>query len=177
MDPAQLLELIKTRRSVRRFRARPVDPELVQRVLEAGRWAPSGLNNQPWRFVLVRQAGLKERLASLTRYGRVISSAPLLIVVFIHRPSMYDEVKDHQAMGACIQNMLLMAHGLGLGAVWLGEILKNRAKVRDILGLESDLALMAVVALGWPDDGERASQRMALAELMLAAPPSEQPQP
>jgi nitroreductase len=168
LDPQTVLELIKGRRSRRKFSARPVDEALVEAVLEAGRWAPSGANNQPWRFVVVREAEVKARLAAFTHYGKIIENAPVVIPVFIHRPSMYNDTKDHQSMGACLQNMLLMAEALGLGAVWLGEILKNAEGVREALGLSPDLALMAVVALGWPAAGNEQSQRKPLAELVLA---------
>ena len=80
---------------------------------------------------------------------------------------MYHEVKDHQAMGACIQNMLLAAHGLGLGAVWLGEILKNADEVRTILELSEQFELMAVIALGHPAEQKRTSLRKDIAEVLL----------
>jgi nitroreductase len=161
------MELIRSRRSVRSFADRPVDDALVDQVLEAARWAPSGLNNQPWRFLVVREADLKSRLAAHTRYRKVVEGAPVVIPVFIHKPTMYNEVKDHQSMGACLQNLLLMAHALGLGAVWLGEILKNADPVRRELGLGEELELMAVAALGWPAGPAGEGVRRPLAELML----------
>jgi nitroreductase len=168
LQGAQLLELIKTRRSVRKFTDQPVEQALIDDILEAARWAPSGANNQAWRFMVVRDPVLKERIAQCTRYGAVVRGAALLIPVFIHKPSMYHEVKDHQAVGACLQNMLLMIHGLGLGAVWLGEILAQAEQVRQILGLGPEVELMAVVALGWPATGNQKSQRKPLGELLLA---------
>jgi nitroreductase len=168
LQAAQLLELIKTRRSVRKFTDQPVDESMIQDILEAGRWAPSGQNNQAWRFVVVRDPALKEQIAQCTRYGAVIRGAAVVIPVFIHRPSMYNEVKDHQGIGACLQNMLLMIHALGLGGVWLGEILAQADKVRQVLGLEPELELMAVVALGWPAASNQKSQRLPLSELVLA---------
>lgn len=168
MEPQAVLELIKSRRSRRKFTARPVDQALVEDILEAGRWAPSGMNNQPWRFVVVREPVLKARLAGLTRYGAIIDGAPVVIPVFIHKPSMYNETKDHQSVGACLQNMLLMAESQGLGAVWLGEILNNAEGVREALGLSPELALMAVVAIGWPAAGNEQSRRKPLDDLVLA---------
>ncbi len=80
---------------------------------------------------------------------------------------MYHDVKDHQSMGACIQNMLLAAHGLGLGAVWLGEILKNADAVRKLLELPQEMELMAVVALGHPASGKHSSKRKPVSEVLL----------
>ncbi|NDY41373.1 nitroreductase family protein [Dissulfurirhabdus thermomarina] len=162
-----VLQAIRERRSVRHFRPDPVDPETVRQILEAGAWAPSGLNNQPWRFAVVRDGATREALAALTRYARVIREAPVLLPVFVDRSVMYHEVKDHQAVGACLQNMLLAAHALGLGAVWLGEILKNADRVREILGLEPNLELMAVVAVGHPARRDQASTRRPLSELVV----------
>lgn len=167
MDAAQVLELIKTRRSVRRFSDQPVSPEMIGAVLEAGSWAPSGTNNQPWRFVVVSDPALKQELAPLTKYGSVIKGAAILICTFIHCPSMYNETKDHQSVGACLENMLLMAHGLGLGAVWLGEILKSAGQVRQVLGVSGEHELMAVVCLGHPAGGSKEPSRKPLDELVL----------
>jgi nitroreductase len=89
------------------------------------------------------------------------------MAVFADRVDMYHEVKDHQAMGACIQNMLLAAHGLGLGAVWLGEILKNAGEIRSLLGLPERLELMAVIALGHPVQKKRTSSRKPVSEILV----------
>ncbi len=146
----ELLEGIFSRRSVRSYRDEPVSAGDLHQILVAGSRAPSGLNNQPWRFVVIRSREVKDDLAELTRYRRIVSSAPLLIAVFIDRQAIYNEVKDHQGIGACIQNMLLAAHGLGLGAVWLGEILKSADEVRARLGVADVMELMAVLAIGHP---------------------------
>jgi nitroreductase len=89
------------------------------------------------------------------------------VPVFLDRETSYDYVKDCQAVGACIQNLLLAAHGYGLGAVWIGEILKNKEPVRNILGLPERLELMAVVAIGHPAHDQHASHRRPLEELIL----------
>jgi nitroreductase len=162
-----VIEAIYSRRSVREFTPEDVADEAVGEVIRAGSWAPSGLNNQPWRFAVVREAAARKRVAGETRYGRIIEAAPVIICVFIDREAMYHATKDHQAMGACLQNMLLAAHGLGLGAVWLGEILKNAAAVRDILNLPDRYELMAVVALGHPARRDQTSTRKGLEELIL----------
>jgi len=162
-----VLEGIYTRRSVRSFTAEPVPRERLLEIIKAGTWAPSGLNNQPWRFVLVTDRETRSGLAALTKYGKVIEAAPASIAVFIDREAMYHEVKDHQAMGACLQNMLLAAHALGLGAVWLGEILKSADGVRRLLGLPDRYELMAVVAVGHPARRGQASSRKGLPEVLL----------
>lgn len=162
-----LLEGIYTRRSVRQYTDQPVEHEHLLEIIKAGMWAPSGLNNQPWRFVIVKSTDVKQDLAKLTNYHTVIERAPACVAVFIDKNDMYHEVKDHQSMGACLQNMLLAAHGLGLGAVWLGEILKNADAVRKLLGLSENLELMAVVAIGHPVTQKRTSSRKEISEMLL----------
>ena len=162
-----ILGTIKSRRSIRKFSNDPVPEELIEKVLEAGRWAPSGLNNQPWRFALIRDVAIRNMFSRLTHYSRIITGSQVLIAVFLDNSVSYDKTKDVQAAGACLQNMLLEAHSLGLGCVWLGEILKNSEKIREILGLAQELELMAVVALGCPAESPRAGRRKELKDLIV----------
>lgn len=162
-----VLQAIHERRSVRHFMDAPVDRSLIREVLQAACWAPSGLNNQPWRFAVVRDPELKEKIAGLTRYSETMRQASVLIPVFLDRETSYDYVKDCQAVGAAIQNMLLAIHALGLGAVWIGEILKNKDKVREALELPERLELMAVVAVGHPAHRKQSSHRRPLEEVVV----------
>lgn len=162
-----LLEGIYTRRSIRHYTDEPVEREQLLEIIRAGTWAPSGLNNQPWRFVIINNRAILNRIAELTKYRRIIEDAPSCIAVFVDTEAMYNEVKDHQAMGACIQNMLLTVHALGLGAVWLGEILNNADKVRLILELPETMDLMAVVAIGHPLKQRNSSRRKDLSEVII----------
>jgi nitroreductase len=153
-------ELIKTRRSIRKFTDEPVSDEIIDNIIEAGAWAPSGLNNQPWKFAVIRDGELKTKISTLTRYSKIVLNADTLIAVFLDNSLSYDRTKDCQAVGACIQNMLLAVHSMGLGAVWLGEILKNKDKALGLTGGPDTLELMAVVALGHPaEKGGKASRR------------------
>ncbi len=154
-----LLEGIYTRRSIRQYTDQPVEREQLIEIIRAGTWALSGLNNQAWRFVIIKGSEVRNELAKLTKYNFIIEKASACIAVFIDKSAMYNEVKDHQAMGACIQNMLLAAHGLGLGAVCLGEILKNAVAVRMLFGLPEEMEVMAVIAVGHPVQQKRTSHR------------------
>lgn len=143
-----VIEAIKARRSIRQFTKESITEEVVNQILESGLCAPSGKNNQPWKFAVVRDMALKDSLAGLTQSRSIIEGAPVCIAVFLDQSRVYDRTKDVQAIGACIQNMLLTIHSMGLGGVWLGEILKNKEKVGKLLGASEDLELMAVVAFG-----------------------------
>lgn len=160
-------QAIKERRSIREFTEQPVEREILHHIITAGIWAPSGLNNQPWRFVTIQDKDISARLAALTHYGHIVEAAPALIAVYLDQEKMYDSVKDHQAAGACIQNMLLAAHELGLGAVWLGQILKNKQQVNEVLQVNEQYDLMALTALGYPLHRNQQSRRLALEDCIL----------
>ncbi len=162
----ETLEAIKTRRSIRVFQDKPVEWENILIILDAGRWAPSGLNNQPWKFRILDDAEEKSQVADQTRYSDMLKNAPVSIAVFLDTKESYDRTKDVQAIGACVQNMLLAAHDQGIGACWIGEILKNKEKVNAILRIPEEYELMAVVALGYPAKKDAKADRKKLEELL-----------
>ena len=162
-----VLDAIRSRRSIRQYSDDPVSDDDVRAILEAGRWAPSGLNNQPWRFGVVRDPECKNTISELTRYQEIIRNAPVIIAVFLDNDAGYDRVKDCQSIGACLQNMWLATHTLGLGGVWIGEILKNKERVAEILETTESYELMAVFAVGHPKHRQQKSQRKSLSELIF----------
>lgn len=164
---SEVIRAIYERRSVRNFTDAPVERRWVFEILRTASWAPSGLNNQPWRFAIIWDQELKENLARLTRYAAVLKKAAVLVPVFLDRESSYDYVKDCQAMGACLQNLLLAVHAQGLGATWIGEILKNKERVSRLLELPERLELMAVVAIGHPLHRNQTSHRKPIEELVV----------
>ncbi|MBD3306416.1 nitroreductase family protein [candidate division KSB3 bacterium] len=145
----EVLEAIRTRRSIRKFTDQDVSDELVEKILTAGIWAPSGKNNQLWRFAVVKDPQFKAELAKLTKHTDILENAPVLILVFVDHTVTYDAVKDANSIGACVQNMLLAIHSLGLAAVWIAEILKNKDEVKGRCQAPDPYELMAVVALGY----------------------------
>jgi len=167
-DENPVLRAIRDRRSIRRYTDEPVDERELTAILEAGRWAPSGLNNQPWRFLVIRRGDPRHgKLAACTKYAHVIRGAAACIAVLLEKEAMYSDMKDRQGAGACIQNMLLAAHSLGLGAVWLGQIVNDQAASLNALSLDPDrYELEAVVALGRPDQ-QGSSDRKPLSDLLV----------
>ena len=162
-----VMEVIKSRRSIRKFQDKPVDDDTIRKIIEMGTWAPSGLNNQPWKFVIIKDKELKDKIAECTKYSKIIKDAPVCIAVFLDNSQSYNRVKDIQAIGACIQNMLLTIHAMGLGGVWLGEILNRREEVERILKVPSELELMAVVAFGYPAEKAGKGERRPVSEVIL----------
>ncbi|NVM02650.1 MAG: nitroreductase family protein [Candidatus Helarchaeota archaeon] len=157
---------IKERFSIRKFKSDNIPDELIQEILDNARWAPSGLNNQPWKFIIIKDSQTKEEVAAQTHYSQIIQNAPLCIAVFYDKKEGYNYVKDVQAIGAAIQNILLAIHNLNLGGVWLGEILNKRQEVERILNVPESFELMAVVALGYHTEKEAKRSRKPLSELV-----------
>lgn len=162
----QALKLIKQRRSARKFKKDKISSSVIKRILEAGRWAPSGLNNQPWRF-MVLHGEEKDELSRYTHYSSVIKSADKAIMVFLDREASYNYEKDVLAVGACVQNMLLYIESISLGACWLGEILNQRQDIKKKFNLPKKLELEAVIALGKPLKKSKKGERKLLKNLMV----------
>ncbi len=160
------LELIKTRRSIRRYSDKEISDETIQDILEAARWAPSGINNQPWRFAVVKDEEKKKTLAGFTKYSKTIKDSKIAVCVFLDKNSSYHREKDILGIGACVQNMLLYAHSLGIGSCWMGEILNKKEELRKSLELPDQYELMAVITLGEPSESPKSSRR-TLSELIL----------
>ncbi len=160
------LDIILARRSIREFTEEQVSDDDLMMVLEAARWAPSGLNNQPWKFIVIKNKDTMDELAKCTHYSRIIQNAPLLIAVYLDTDAMYNRTKDIQAIGASIQNMLLACCDLELGAVWLGEILNHSNKVNLILNCSESIELMGIIAIGKPAQKGKQTARKELKDIV-----------
>lgn len=158
------LEAIMTRRSIRKYKSDPVPEEMVRKILEAGRWAPSANNSQPWNFIVLKDENVRKKLAEVATYGKFLADAPLGIAVVIDPKASTHPVED----GAiATQNMLLAAHALGLGACWIGSYgssYEDRAKA--ILKVPKDKRLLSIISIGFPAHS-RESRRKELEELVF----------
>lgn len=160
-----VLEAIKTRRSIRKFRKAPVPDELVQKVLEAGRWSPSSKNRQPWKFIVLKSGEVRKRLSEFLPYGWFLADAPLGIAVIVD-PKESSRLVEDGAIAS--ENMLLAAHGLGLGACWIGSYgIPLEDKARELLGVPEGQRLLSVIALGYPDEKPAPTSRKNFAEIVF----------
>ena len=158
-----VLEAIKERRSVRKYEPKTVPEEELTQILEAGRWAPSASNAQPWKFIVVRDEKVKSELARVAVYGRFLAEAPAAIAVVIDPQASNHPVEDG---AAATQNMLLAAHALGLGTCWIGSYdsaYEERAK--QVLGIPGDKRLLSLISVGYPAESPRKG-RVDLSELV-----------
>lgn len=148
-----------SRRSVRKFKDVPITKEILLKILEYGRWAPSGLNNQPWKIIGIVRKDILMELAKCTSSGHILKLAGAAFVIYLDKKRQYNYTKDVQGIGAFFENMLLGIHAEHLGGCWLGQILNKTEEVNKILKISSnDYELMGVIALGYPDPSELAQE-------------------
>lgn len=151
-----LLELIKTRRSVRKFKDMQVEWHKIVNILNAGRWAPSAGNLQPWKFVVIQTPETIKNLATACLQQEWMESAKTVIVVCAlpertktHYGKKGEEIFSYQDCAAAIENMLLMIHYQKLGACWVGAFDEN--EVKRAIGVPGDVRVEAVLPIGYPD--------------------------
>ena len=145
-------EVMRTRRSVRDYTDEPVSDEGVDALLRAAMAAPSAGNQQPWRFVVVRDREVLRAVAAAEEYGAMIAHAQVAVVVCADMRLVGHEGFWVQDCAAATQNLLLAAHALGLGAVWVGTYPRQERVegVRAVLGLPENIIPFAAVAVGHP---------------------------
>ncbi len=160
----EVLATIKARRSVRKFAPGEVSDEDLTAILDAGRWAPSGKNTQPWRFIVVRSPEKRQALAALVPQDRMIATAPVTIAVMYDRTAGYNGFKDAQAIGAAIENILLAVHSLGLAACWMGKI-RNPA-IEAVVEARDFEELAALIPLGRPGEVPTPPSRLSRDEIV-----------
>ena len=146
-----VLEAIHTRRSTRKFDDQPVPEELVQKLLAAAMQAPSARNQQPWQFVVIDDRALLAKIPDFMPNAAMVAEAPLAILVC---GDLGLETSPGYWMVDCaaaVENMLLAAHGLGLGAVWCGVYPRDRRMdgLRQLVGLPPNVVAHSLVVLGY----------------------------
>jgi len=182
-----VLEAIHTRRTIKSYRPDPVPRAVIERVLEAAVWAPNHRLTEPWEFVVVtgtalqRLAGLRremtaaflttqnglsaEQVSSQAEEGyRKAIAAPVTIAVSMAQhadPAIREE--DYAATATAIQNMMLAAHGLGLGAFWSTNKLIDYPPARALLGIADDRRIVGLVQLGYSAQSRPARRTPAAA--------------
>lgn len=180
MDLESLEKLAATQRAVRAFTDRPVEDDLIARVLGVATRAPNARNVQPWHFIVIRDREIKRAIADIqsdmTNQPRGQASpdrmnwadVPVLIAVCSTLPFGEGRAGDAATAGSiypAVQNLLLAAHAAGLGTVLTTRWRLNEDKVGPVLGLPADMAVHAVIPMGWPDRKYGKNRRKPVAEV------------
>jgi len=147
----EVLEAIRTRRSIRRYKPGPVPDDLIVKILEAGQWAPSASNSQPWNFTVITDSEVKRQVTRCFLYGWFLDEAPVGIVVSVDPGLSSCPIQDGSL---AVQNMMLAAHALGLGTCWINPGLSDN-RVKEILGIPGGHWLICALSLGYPAETPR----------------------
>ncbi len=172
---SELYQVIKERRSIRKFKPEPIPREVLERIIKIGMWAPSAMNTQPWEFYvftgkakdkmgsILSKAGeeigprlkelFNEKMQKFTQsFFKNMGGAPAIILVLTKRlpVNIYQEGAN-QSSAAAIQNMLLAAHLEGLGTCWMTGPLWVEDEILNYLGRQEDSRLVAAIPIGYPD--------------------------
>lgn len=145
-----ILEAIYTRRSIRKFTNEPISDEDLEKILRAGFQAPSAHNFQPWEFVIIRDKGTFEEISKIHTYAKMLPQADICIIVCGDEKKQPETGFMIEDCSAAIQNILLAAHGLGLGAVWCGIYPKTQLinDIKKICSLPKHITPVGMVVLG-----------------------------
>ena len=138
-----VFEAIRTILAVRSYRDAPVPDDVTRRIVEAGRLTGSGMNGQPWHFIVVRDRETLRTLGGLASSGRYVAEAPLAVVVATSKSRF--AVSD---ASRAIQSMLLAAWADGVGSNWVG--FGGLDGVKGVLGIPADLEVLAILPFGYP---------------------------
>lgn len=145
------MDLVKKRRSIRKYKSDPVSEEDLEMMLEAARLAPSWGNRQCWRYIIVRDQGIKRKLAEAG--GKCVAESPVTVVACAdprasgHKPGLDYFMLD---IGISFEHLILAATNLGLGTCWIGGFDEKIAK--EALGVPNEIRVVAYTPVGYPDE-------------------------
>ncbi|MCS7131565.1 MAG: nitroreductase family protein [Hadesarchaea archaeon] len=164
----EIFEAIKGRRSIRKYKPQPIPDEAVEKILEAGRWAPSGGNIQPWKFIVVKDPATLEMIRKVS--PGYLGIAPLAIVVCSDKQRAFQAGgrlgRDYMTIADCamaVQNMLLAAYALGLGTCVVKSF--SPIAVKEILEIPDGIEPELIVVVGYPDERPAVPHRFSVEEI------------
>jgi nitroreductase len=163
----EFFETIRSRRSVRSYLFQTVEEDKIRLVLESARLAPSADNRQEWRFVVVKDAQVRQKLSIAAEGQAFVAEAPVVIAccsVESDRLMSCGHPAYAVDLGIAIEHMALAATALGLGSCWIGAF--DEARVREILGIPKQVRVVEMLALGYPKHVPGPRQRLPLERLV-----------
>jgi len=162
-------DTIRRRRSIRTYRPDPVPDDVLNRILEAGRLAPSAKNIQPWKFVVVKDAAIRQALVPACRNQQFIGEAPVVICACALEKEAWHGMGGHGRaaevdIAIALEHMILAAVAEGLGTCWIGAFLEE--EVRNVLTIPEGVKPIALTPLGYPAGEAKPSPRKPLSEII-----------
>jgi len=167
LKPADsFFEIIEKRRSIRRYKKRDISQEDLRRILDAARLAPSARNNQPWRFIVVREPKMKKFLATCVDQDFVATASVIVVVLGDPEISPYWFLLDPMI---ATEHLILAATALGYGTCWIGALAdyasQNTDSVKQALKIPKNQSIVCLVTIGVPDEIPAARPRKTLQEV------------
>ncbi|MHA2406460.1 MAG: nitroreductase family protein [Candidatus Hermodarchaeia archaeon] len=163
-----VIEAIRTRRSIRQYQSHPIPDEDLKRILEAAQLAPSAGNKQPWKFIVVRDTVTKAKLAESSRNQQWIADADVVIVAIAmdkNDPSIYKKWVERDVMTA-VEHMVLAAWELGYGTCWIGAV--NQDYTKKLLAIPEAMTVINLLPIGIPDERPETKDRKSFEDLFFA---------
>ena len=146
-------QCIRSRRTIRDYKPDPIPQELVRKILEAGRWAPSSSNTQKWHFIAVQNRDTLAELGKIATHGPFIGQAPLAIAVV-----MDDAPRPQLDAGRALQQMELMAWSEGVGMCFVGvREADQQQAIKQLLGIPEGMELITLLPFGYRAEGAEGS--------------------
>jgi nitroreductase len=155
------MQAIFNRRSIRKYTDKVVSEDLIEKILRAGMAAPSAGNEQPWHFIVIDDKDVLNEIPKFHPYSQMLKQASHAIVVCGDRSLQKYEGYWVQDCSAAMQNMLLMAQDLGLGAVWLGvyPVQERVSGLKKLLSLPEGVTPLSIMSLGYPAEAKEPEDR------------------
>jgi nitroreductase len=151
----EAIEAIYTRGSVRKYKQKEISDDIIKMIIKAGMQAPSAGNEQPWQFLIIKDKNILNKIPKINPYAAMTKDAMLGIMVL--GDLSLEKFKGFwvQDCSACVENILLSAHALGLGAVWTAiyGLPERVASFKKLFGLPENVIPFAFIPLGYPDQG------------------------
>jgi len=152
----ELFEAIFNRRSIRKYKTGDIVDNELYKIIEAGMYAPSAVNKQPWHFIIFRDKKTVSRISDVHPNASMLHSASAGILICFDEKLQHDEGFGPVDCSAATQNMLLAAHGIGLGACWIGIYPRKHRidALHKLFGLPEHVKPFAVISLGYPGESK-----------------------
>ena len=163
----ELYETIRKRRSVRKYQKKELPQELLCRLLEAGRMAPSAKNNQPWKFVVIKDETCKKQLAICCKERMWIADASVIIAAVATNPDYRmgnGRPSDDIDLSIALTHIMLAAAGESLGSCWIGSFDYDRVKA--LLGIPEKFIIVSLLTIGYPAEVPMVKERKSLDEIV-----------
>jgi nitroreductase len=165
-ETKDIITIIKSRRSIRNYSNKQISKEDINKMLEAARWAPSAVNGQPWRFIVVSDPGIKKGVGNASKFFGVVNrhASDAAVIIAVCAKNKTSRWADMDCAIAS-QNIMLQAHSLGIGSCFLGVF--NEEKIKQILQIPDKMKVVCLITLGYAKEKEKPPTRLDIKDIVF----------